>query len=452
MIYYVIIFVVAAALGALAAIVATNGRKAKLLGENAQLRGQLLQKDEQMRQAESRIADERLQKEKDVERLQKEIIRQQEAAQKQLEAADRRRQENDERMTERFQKLKEEFQTVSEGVLRSRQQQLEKTGKDTLQGITSPLMAELKRMQALVGETDREQQKALAELKASIRANMEQSKGLGQKADSLAEALRGENKTQGNFGELRLAQLLDNMGFVEGEQYEQQSILTDENGKTIKTADGHALQPDVILKFPDNRNLIIDSKVSLTAFQDYYNAQTETDKASALDRHLKSIRAHVDELSKKDYAAYLPGGGVDFVIMFVFNEGAVQLALTADPKLFEQAWRKKVIICSGSNLYGLLRLLESAWKQQRRLENEQKLMAAARDVVERVQMFSERFEKVEDALRKTQSAVNDVKIITANSGASIITSARKMLKYGAEQSTKHKALPAPENNNEDAEE
>lgn len=426
MIYYVIIFVVAAALGALAAIVATNGRKTKILGDNAMLQGELRQK------------------EKEIEHLGQEMARQQELAQKQLEAADRRQQDSDERMAERFQKLKEEFQTVSEGVLRSRQQQLEKTGKDTLQGITDPLMAELKRMQALVGETDREQQKALAELKASIRANMEQSKGLGQKADSLAEALRGENKTQGNFGELRLAQLLDNMGFVEGEQYEQQSTLTDENGKTIKTADGHALQPDVILKFPDNRNLIIDSKVSLTAFQDYYNAQTEKDKANALDRHLKSIRAHVDELSKKDYAAYLPSGGVDFVIMFVFNEGAVQLALTADPKLYEEAWRKKVIICSGSNLYGLLRLLESAWKQQRRLENEQKLMAAARDVVERVQMFSERFEKVEDALRKTQSAVNDVKIITANSGSSIITSARKMLKFGAEQSTKHKALPTPE--------
>lgn len=434
MIYYIIIFIVAAALGALAAIVATNGKKARMLSQNAMLQGELRQK------------------ENEIDRLGKEMARQQELAQKQLEAADRRQQESDQRMAERFQKLKEEFQTASEGVLRSRQEQLEKTGKDTLQTIADPLMAELKRMQTLVGDTDREQQKALAELKASIKATMEQSKGLGEKADSLAEALRGENKTQGNFGELRLAQILENMGFVEGEQYEQQVTLTDENGKTVKTPDGHALQPDVILKFPDKRNLIIDSKVSLTAFQNYYNAQTDEDRKAALDSHLKSIRAHVDELARRDYASYLPGGGVDFVIMFVFNEGAVQLALTADPNLYEEAWRKKVIICSGSNLYGLLRLLESAWKQQRRLDNEQKLMAAANDVVKRVQMFCERFKKVEESLSKTQEAVKQVKITTADNGLSIITSARNMLKFGAEQSPKHDPLPALEGEEEDEEE
>lgn len=445
MLYYVIIFVVAAAIGAMAAMLVGNKRLTRLTADNATMRSLLQQKDRQIEQAQSQMAEQRQQYAADTARAQQELERI-------ARESDRRQQDNERMMAERFQKMKEEFQTTSESVLRTRQQQLEKTGKDTLQGIADPLMAELKRMQSIVGDTDREHQKAIAELKASIRANMEQSKGLGEKADSLAEALRGENKTQGNFGELRLKQLLDNMEFVEGEQYEQQTTLTDESGKTIKSSDGHSLQPDVILKFPDNRHLIIDSKVSLTAFLDYNNAKTDEEKKGALERHLKSIKAHVDELAKKDYASYLPGGGVDFVIMFVFNEGAIQLALTAEPKLYEEAWKKKVIICSGSNLYGLLRLLASAWKQQRRLENEQKLMAAAKDVVERVQMFRERFEKVESALRSTQAAVDDVKNITKDGGHSIITATRKMLKFGAEQSTKHAALPEPDNTNEYEEE
>ena len=454
MIYYVIVCALGVALGGLIVAVWMNNAKSRLNGEVAMLKGELRQKDVQIDQMNERLIDERKQYDSALERRQKEYEMQQQLAQRQLEAADQRQREADRLMAERFQKMKEEFQTASEGVLRTRQQQLEKTGRDTLQGIADPLLTEIKRMQTLVGETDREHQKAIAQLHAAIKENMEQSKGLGEKADSLAEALRGENKTQGNFGEMRLTQLLDNMGFTNGEQYTLQPIIKAPNGKPVKTADGHSLQPDVILHFPEHRDLIIDSKVSLTAFQDYYEAKTEAEKKSALDRHLKSMRNHVDELAKKDYASYLPAGGVDFVIMFVFNEAAVQLALTADPSLYEEAWRKKVIICSGSNLYGLLRLLESAWKQQRRLENEQQLMAAARLVVERVQIFRERFENVENLINKTQKAVEEVKNITEQRGHSIITATRKMLKFGAEQSAKHVPLPAPDNDedtdNEDA--
>lgn len=440
MISYFITALASLIIGALAAALITNRSKTLLIKENASLQGQLRQKDGQLTQAAEQLRQQRQHSAQETERNRSEVERLQREIERAYQDAERHRQDAEKMTVERLEKMREEIKTVSEQVLIQRQQQIEKTGRDTLLTIADPLMDELKRMQALLERQDKDHQLSISNLNATIRANMEQAKGLGLSADHLAQALRGESKTQGNFGELRLKQLLDNMGFVEGEQYEQQPTLQDENGKVLKTADGHALQPDVILKFPDHRNLIIDSKVSLTAFQDYSEAQTEEEKKDALRRHVASVKRHVQELANKDYASYLKGGGVDFVIMFVFNEGALQLALTQEPHLYEEAWRKKVIICSGSNLYGLLRLLESAWKQQRRLQNEQKLMESARQVVERVQMFRERFLEVERALQKAQDAVNNVKIVTSDGGRSILTATRKMLSYGAEESPKHRSL------------
>lgn len=337
--------------------------------------------------------------------------------------------------------VKEQINTSSEEILHKRQEQMEQSNRTQLSKIVDPLQTELKRMQDIVNRATIEHTNSMSRLDSAIKSNLLQAKDVGEKADRLAQALSGESKTQGDFGELRLKQLLDDMGFEDGLQYEQQVTLRDESYRTVTDNDGHRLQPDVILHFPEKRDIIIDSKVSLTAFKDYYSTDDEQQRKDALRRHVLSVRKHIDELARKDYSKYLCGNKLDFVIMYVFSESALQLALSAGPQLYREAYEKHVIICGSNNLYALLRVLETSWKQMRQVENHQQIFDVANSIVERVQIFAERFQRVEDCLSSTQKAIDEVKRSTSNSGQSIVVAANKLMKIGASESKRHKALP-----------
>lgn len=373
-----------------------------------------------------------------------------------LASAERQYTEQHAKMEELFQKqmdqqmalMKEQMNTTSEKILKERSEELTSMNKEQLATILNPLNEYIKQMREAVEKSDREHNSTMERLDATIKTSIEQSKEVGERADKLAQALTGENKTQGNFGELRLRQLLEGMGLEEGTQYEEQTTMRDADGRVIKEEEGHKLIPDVILHFPKNRDLIIDSKMSFTAFEDYYNADTEELKADALKRHLNSVKNHVMELSKKDYSKYIPETHerLDFVIMYMFSENALQLAFSADPGLWKWAYDKKVIITGSQNLFPMLRVLEMSWNQVRQVENQREIMEAANLVVDRVQLFYERIEAVENCLDKTANAFADLKNITAPNGVSIGTAARKLLKYGASENPKRKkSLPKAEN-------
>lgn len=373
-----------------------------------------------------------------------------------LASAERQYTEQHAKMEELFQKqmdqqmalMKEQMNTTSEKILKERSEELTSMNKEQLATILNPLNEHIKQMREAVEKSDREHNTTMERLDATIKTSIEQSKEVGERADKLAQALTGENKTQGNFGELRLRQLLEGMGLEEGTQYEEQTTMRDADGRVIKEEEGHKLIPDVILHFPKNRDLIIDSKMSFTAFEDYYNADTEELKADALKRHLNSVKNHVMELSKKDYSKYIPETHerLDFVIMYMFSENALQLAFSADPGLWKWAYDKKVIITGSQNLFPMLRVLEMSWNQVRQVENQREIMEAANLVVDRVQLFYERIEAVENCLDKTANAFADLKNITAPNGVSIGTAARKLLKYGASENPKRKkSLPKAEN-------
>ena len=281
---------------------------------------------------------------------------------------------------------------------------------------------------------------------------MEKANMLSERADRLANALTGQNKTQGDFGELRLRQLLEDMGLEEGVQFEEQTTMKDSNGRVIyDEEDGSRMIPDVILHFPDHRDVIIDSKMSFTAYVDYQNAQTDEERKAALDRHVASVRQHVNELSRKNYSKYLKtdSSKLDFVVMYIFQESALQLALASAPTLWKEAYDNGVVISGSQNLYMMLRVLEMTWKQVRQVENQQKIVEAANSVIDRVQLFYERFLKVDEMLERTRAAFNDVKTVTASSGQSITVAAGKLLKYGATENPKRKArLPKEEEDDE----
>ena len=350
------------------------------------------------------------------------------------------KEQQEEQMRQQLSLIREQMNSASERILKQRADELSAVNKEQLSGILTPLQTHIQQMREAVERSDREHNSTMQRLDATIKTSIEQSRQVGERADKLAQALTGENKTQGNFGELRLKQLLEGMGLQEGEQFTLQETIRDKDGNVVYEEEGHRLIPDAILHFPDKRDVIIDSKMSFTAFEDYHNAETEAQRQDALKRHLTSMRNHVNELARKNYSKYIAEGHakLDFVLMYVFSESALQLALSNDATLWKDAYDRGVIITGSQNLYTMLRVLEMTWKQVRQVENQQKIMECANMIVDRVQLFAERFESVKQQLQKTQDSFDKLESITADSGQSILTPASRLLKMGASQNPNRK--------------
>ena len=354
---------------------------------------------------------------------------------------DELRQQQKEQLEQQSALIREQINNASEQILKKRAEELQRNNTEQLSTILTPLHERLQQMREAVEKSERGQSLAMERLDAVIKENLRQVHEVGERADKLAEALTSENKTQGDFGELRLRTLLINMGLEEGVQFEEQATMRDERGKTIyEEENGRRMMPDVILHFPDDRDVIIDSKMSLKAFEEYFNAESEEDKDRALTRHIASVRSHVKELAHKNYSSYIRKGRqkLDFVLMYVYSESALQLALANDVTLWKEAYDQGVVISGSQNLYMILRVLEMTWRQVRQAENQEEIMKVADEVVNRVQMFYERFLDVEDQLEKTRKAFDSLKTNTSPSGKSIITAASKLLDYGARENPKRK--------------
>ena len=354
---------------------------------------------------------------------------------------DELRQQQKEQLEQQSALIREQINNASEQILKKRAEELQRNNTEQLSTILTPLHERLQQMREAVEKSERGQSLAMERLDAVIKENLRQVHEVGERADKLAEALTSENKTQGDFGELRLRTLLINMGLEEGVQFEEQATMRDERGKTIyEEENGRRMMPDVILHFPDDRDVIIDSKMSLKAFEEYFNAESEEDKARALTRHIASVRSHVKELAHKNYSSFIRKGRqkLDFVLMYVYSESALQLALANDVTLWKEAYDQGVVISGSQNLYMILRVLEMTWRQVRQAENQEEIMKVADEVINRVQMFYERFLDVEDQLEKTRKAFDSLKTNTSPSGKSIITAASKLLDYGARENPKRK--------------
>lgn len=347
--------------------------------------------------------------------------------------------------------IKEQLKSSTEAVLKERSQELAEASNEQLAKVLTPLQSGIRQMQEAVEKSQQAHTEGMARLDESFKQGMEQAQRIGERADSLTRALTAENKSQGNFGELQLRQLLEQMGLEPGVQFTEQETLRDDAGRTLHNTDtGQRMQPDVILHFPDERDVVIDAKMSLTAYVDYHNASTDAARDAALQRHLASVRQHVKELAEKNYSAYIRTGRVrlDYVIMYIPYESAFLLALQADPSLYSWAFTRGVMISSTQNLYALLRMIEISWRQQRQVQNQENIMKAANTIVERVQRFYERFLAVQEQLGKTQRAFDELSTAVAPQGKSIITSAHQLIKYGAQKPkatrTGKELPPAPE--------
>ena len=350
---------------------------------------------------------------------------------------------NEEQVKSQLELIREQMQTTSEKVLKQRQEELGEQNQEQVSKIIDPLQKSLKDMQEALDKTKEQQTEALTRLDETIKINMQKSAALGETADRLSRALTGEVKQQGNFGELKLKQLLEDLELKQGEQFDTQETLKDKYGKKMKGDDEKGLVPDFILHFPNNRHVVVDSKMSLTDYERYMNAEDGApEKSQYLKAHIDSVKAQVKRLARKEYTKYLPDGynRLNFAIMYVPIEGALSLALLNETTLWREAYDQGVLILGPQTMYMNLRVLEMMWTQIRQLENQEAMMTAANTIIDRVQDFGIRFANVEKNMNETVNCMQSLKISTAENGKSIITAAKALLKAGASENKKKKSL------------
>ena len=324
---------------------------------------------------------------------------------------------------------------------------LKEENKENMGTITQPLKDAISEMRKAINENTKDHTEQSASLKEQLRMMMESNREIGEKAENLANVLRRDNKVSGNMGEIILGDLLASQGLTEGIHYEVQARLRDELGRPLKNEDtGKEMQPDVILHYPQGQDAIVDSKVSLVAYEKYVNAETPEDRDRYLQEHIKSVRSHVNELARKDYSKYIKNGRetVDFVIMFVPFESSLQLALANDPTLWRDAFERKVFVTGEQNLLGILHMIHIAWVQNQQAENQEKVFGIAEQLLDRLGDFIQRYQKVGEQLDQAHRAYEAAGNKLFSGRQSVVQKGRELIDLGSKENPNRKIPKAEE--------
>ena len=336
----------------------------------------------------------------------------------------------------------------NEKMLKAREEALKKEAAETMKVITGGLDQNIKDMK----EAFEAQKKSHAEESTAIKTKFdetvkhlkEQTETIGTTAEDLAKALKGQSKVQGIFGETILENILKSEGLREGHDYDAEFWLRDKKGNRIVNEEtGKKMRPDFALHFPDDTDILIDSKVSLTALADYFAAETDEERAAASARNLESVENHIKELTGKEYQKYVVGRKtLDYVIMFIPNYGAYQLAKMEDKDIFAKAFKQNVLITTEETLIPFLRLIRTAWVQKEQMENIQGIVKAAEDMVDRVGIFCNANSELEKDLEGVLEGFKENSRRLVDGKKSIVKAALRAINHGVPAPTGKNALPA----------
>lgn len=343
------------------------------------------------------------------------------------------------RFDETVEKVTAQLKTATEEMLKQRQKEFAESSNSNLGQIVTPLRETIEKMKEAMNDSTLRQTAISSEMKANIENMMRQSEAARQSTDELARVFKRQSKVQGDWGERVLDELLESQGLTRGIHYDTQNALRDASGNVIKSHSGSSLRPDVIMHLDQNREMIIDSKVSLTAFMDYVNAESEEERQRHLKAHIDSLQKHVRELSVKDYSSYIrhPKVRMDYVIMFVPHSGALWTALNAQPNLWRKAMEANVFIADEQTLFAAMRMINLTWTQIEQARNHEQVYSLANEMLERVGQFIKRYEAIGKALQGANEAYEEGKKKLIPGGQSIIQTCAKLEKLGAKQSARH---------------
>ena len=295
--------------------------------------------------------------------------------------------------------LTNEFKVLANQLFEEKQQQFSQASKISLEALLKPMSSSLEQFRQRIESTHKEDIEGRASLKEQLKQLQSLNSQMSQETQSLTQALKGESKTQGNWGEMILERLLERSGLRDGEEFIRE--------KSFTTDDGKRLRPDVILNLPDNKHIIIDSKVSLTDYERALNADNSSDQQRFIKAHLSSLKMHIDTLAKKRYENLQQVNAPDFVLMFMPIEAAYLMAIETDSRVFEDAFDKRVAVVTPTTLFTTLKTIEQLWRYERQSENTVKLIQRAADVHDKFVGFISNFEKVGQQLSTAQKTYED---------------------------------------------
>ncbi|MBQ6301729.1 MAG: DNA recombination protein RmuC [Bacteroidales bacterium] len=307
-----------------------------------------------------------------------------------------------------------------------------KQSAESIGELLKPIREKFTEFGDAVRESRKEALQQNAELKEHIRGVMDRSNAVGEEARNLANALTGYSKVQGDFGEMLLTDVLKNSGLQEGVHFFTQGVMTDSSGHEIKSESGRTMIPDVMVFYPDDTTVIIDSKVSLNAYKDWMNAEKVEDRKRLAKAHVESVRKHVDELKTKDYASYIPADRrkVNYNLMFIPVEGAFRLMLEEDPMLWQVAKDNNVLIVSQMTLIIVLNMIQMAWKQANQEKNIAEVYKTAEELMSQLNGWMSNYVKIGESLEKAMSSFEESTSKLKDSNQSVMKKIQKLEKLG----------------------
>jgi DNA recombination protein RmuC len=335
-------------------------------------------------------------------------------------------------LNEAKQALSDQFKALANDILEEKSKRFAEQNQTNLGQLLDPLKTKLTEFQTKVETVYVTESKDRVALREQVHQLIALNQALTSEAKNLTQALKGSSKTQGNYGELVLERVLESSGLRKGEEYETQASHTRE--------DGSRAQPDVIIRLPEHRNLIVDSKLSLVAYEESVTAESEDAREAAIARHIASVRAHIKGLSEKNYQALYQLKSLDFVLMFVPIEPAFMLAVTHDRDLFMEAWSKNVLLVSPSTLMFVVRTVAHLWRQEAQSRNAQEIAKRGAELYDKLVGFVADLEKLGDRLRLAQDSFNAARDKLAKGRGNVIRQAEMLKDLGVKP---NKAMPAP---------
>ncbi len=332
--------------------------------------------------------------------------------------------ENEKRYSEEKQKeLRTQLELLGKDLVQQGSNVLKTESEQQINAILEPLKERLTAFEKEVRESNKQEIERFASMTSVIRSLSEQHSKMHSTAQNLVDALRGEQKVQGDWGEMALERILEGSGLEKNREYFIQNSYKDE--------EGNHLRPDVIVQLPDNKHLVIDSKVSLKAFEQFINADDESIRKNALSAHLLSIKNHIKGLGEKDYS-HLPGlTSPDFVLMFIPLESSFALAIKEEPNLYQQAWEKKVVIVTPSTLLATLKTVGSIWKQERQNKHALEIAEQAGRLYDKFVGFVQDMEKLGNKQRESMIAYEGAMNKLSSGSGNLMRSAEKLKAMGA---------------------